>query len=342
MLFIALVTVVGLSIGFAVALVSGSTPREIGSRLRALRVENWSVLALGIVLSVAVALDTNMLAGRFALGVSLALLLGGCLLNRHITGACIAAVGIAANLGVLLANGYLPVSEGAVVAAGIIDVDGLDRVLLGAARRWSDDATIAAWLGGAIPLAPLRDVITLGDVVTAAGLANVGFRLMWPVARNLQHLEAVSLSGDDDYDDASVVLIPTAQPTTLEHPPLVGATPAATPAAPAAMPQPSTPATPAAPAPAAPLVTLPPAVTPATPTRVPTHVEPAWASRVEPAPWPAPAPWPQEMPAYDTSAYETQAHETQAHQAQAYAATTSDHLRGDEPTESHDQHLFDA
>ena len=297
MFFIVLVTIIGLGLGFAVALVTGGTPREIVSRLRVVRVNYWPVLALGAVLSLAVGLDTNMLAGRFALGISLALLLAVCLLNRHITGASVAAIGIATNLSVLVVNGYLPVSEGAVVAAGIIDFDGLDRVLLGAARRWSDDATIAAWLGSAIPLAPLKDVITLGDLVTAAGLANVGFRLMWPAAWPRKRLESVSQADLDDYGSA-VVLRPAAQPTTLEHAPLVGAATAT----PAAMPAPTAPSAPPNPEPA--------------------YAEPAWASRVEPAPWPAPAPWPHE-PSPDGSPAARRA-------------------SGDEPTESHDPQLFGA
>lgn len=286
MFSIVLLAIAGIGIGFAVALFTGTSPSAIFGRLRAIRVVHWPVLALGAVLSLAVGLDTNMLAGRFALGVSLALLLAGCLLNRHITGARIVAVGIAANLAVLLVNGYLPVSEGAVVAAGIIDFDGLDRVLLGTARRWIDDATIAAWLGGTIPLAPLKDVITLGDLVTAAGLANVGFRLMLPSAQVARQLTAVPLDAADDYGDASVVLRPTTQRTTLEHPPLIGT--------------------------AAPTQVAPPAP-PAPPSPLPGPSESAWASRVEPAPWPAPAPWPFENTdtESDTSDEPTQSHEPQ-------------------------------
>ena len=293
MFFIVLVATAGLGIGFAVSLLRGTSPRDIFMRLRVLRINHWPVLVLGAVLSLAVALDTNMLAGRFALGVSLAMLLASCLLNRHISGARIAAIGISANLAVLLLNGYLPVTEGAVVAAGIIDFDGLDRVVLGTARRWADEGTIAAWLGSAIPLAPLRDVITLGDLVTAAGLANVGFRLMWPVARAAHRLEAVPRGGYDDFDDESVVLRPVAQPTTLENPSLIGDAP---------VPQPAS---------------LPAAAAPAAPSSVPARTEPAWASRVEPAPWPAPAPWPDE------------------------SANAESDLSG-EPTESHDPQLFGA
>lgn len=296
--FIALVTIIGFGVGFAVALTTGSSPPEIFSRLRVLQVNHWPVLALGAVLSLAVGLDTNMLAGRFALGISLALLLAGCLLNRHITGARVVAVGIAANLGVLLANGYMPVSEGAVVAAGIIDFGGLDRVLLGAARRWSDDATIAAWLGSAIPLAPLRDVITLGDLVTAAGLANVGFRLMSPAAWDLRLSAVASRADFEEYEAASVVLRPAAQPTTLEHPPLAGSTARAAPHTPV------------------------PTGVPAEASPVPSHAQPAWAKRVEPAPWPAPAPWPQELPNYEVA--------------------SPRRASGDEPTESHDPQLFGA
>lgn len=298
MFLIALVTIIGFGTGFAVALVTGSTASAIFTRLRVLRVNHWPVLALGTVLLLAVGLDTNMLAGRYALGISLALLLAGCLLNRHITGATVAAIGFAANLSVLLLNGYVPVNEGAVVAAGIIDYDGLHRAVLGAARRWSDDATIAGWLGAAIPLAPLRDVITLGDLLIAAGLANVGFRLMWPGAWNLQRLMAVSQSDNDDFDGASVVLRSAPQPMTLEHPPLADA------AAGAASP------------------TSAPTGAPAQSSPASAHAEPAWAKRVEPAPWPAPAPWPQEL----------------RNDEVAVPRRGS----GDEPTGSHDHRLFGA
>lgn len=291
--FIVLVTAAGLGIGFAASLLRGMQPRDIFMRLRVLQINHWPVLALGAVLSLAAAIDTNMLAGRYALGVSLALLLAGCLLNRHITGALIAAVGISLNLAVLLLNGYLPVSEGAVVAAGIIDYDGLDRVLLGTARHWAGDATIAAWLGAAIPLAPLRDVITLGDLVTAAGLANVGFRLMWPAVRATRRLAAVPRGGYDGFDDQAVVLSPAAQAATLENPPLVGDA--------------------AAPLPA----TLPPTAVPSVPAAVPAHHEPAWSARVEPAPWPAPAPWPYD-PADDSS--DTSGDPTETHEQHLFGA----------------------
>ena len=55
---------------------------------------------------------------------------------------------------------------------------------------------------------------------------------------------------------------------------------------------------------------------------VPAYAEPAWAKRVEPAPWPAPAPWPHELHADDAAA--------------------PSRASGDEPTESHDPQLFGA
>ncbi|WP_419843013.1 DUF5317 family protein [Candidatus Poriferisodalis sp.] len=322
MSLIALVASVGTGLGLALAVVSGVTPREIVRRLRVLRVQYWGVLALGAVLSLAVALDANMLAGRFALGVSFSLLLAGCLLNQHITGTRVVAFGLAANLGVLLVNGYVPMSQAAVVAAGIIDFEGIDRVLLGAARRWSDDATIAAWLGGAIPLAPLRDVVSLGDVVTAAGLANVGFRLMSPAARDRQRREAAARRHSADHDDASVVLRPAAQVTTLEHPPLASFAAPTSPDAAARLSLSDS----GVPTVTAPLAAIgasaqhqapapehnEPAHTPArtAPAPDPARRRPAWTSRVEPAPWPAPAPWPQESWLHETQPHSRQPHET--------------------------------
>ncbi len=267
MLLIALICLVGIGIGFVVALLSGTSAADIGHRLRTVRLNHWPVLALGIVLTLAIGLDTNMLAGRFALGISLALLLAWCFLNRHITGVSIVAIGIAANLAVLLLNGYMPVDPSAVVAAGIIDFDGLDRVLLGTTRRWANDATIAEWLGSVVPLAPIRDVITLGDLVIAAGLANIGFRLMWPASLGTHRLKKAQQADQNDGHEESVVLWPTTTSTTQENPLLVssGVRDKTNEA-------PTDEAVPAA-----------------TPTGV--HSGPAWVSRVEPAPWPAPTPW---------------------------------------------------
>ena len=218
MFFIVLIGATGLGLGLAAALITGSTLQEIVERLRRLRIAHWPVFALGAALSVAVGLDANMLAARFALGISLALLLAGCLLNRHLVGTRIVAVGLAANLIVLLTNGYLPVSEGAVIAAGIVDADGLDRVLLGAARRWSGDATVAAFLGGTIPLAPLRDVITLGDLVTAVGFANVAFRLMWPADFAVSVIKAIPEQGSNATEAPPHAM----HQNTLENPALAG------------------------------------------------------------------------------------------------------------------------
>ena len=266
MLFIVLIAAAGLGLGLAAALITGSTPRDIVARLRRLQIAYWPVLALGVVLSVAVGLDTNMLAARFALGISLALLLAGCLLNRHLVGMRVVAVGLAANLFVLLLNGYLPVNEGAVIAAGIVDADGLDRVLLGAARRWNGDTTIAAFLGGTIPLAPLRDVITLGDLVTAVGLANVSFRLMWPADVATRISEAVP----EERSGVARAPVHEMHQNTLENPTLAGVS--------------DTPGS--------------------------GRLQPSWATRVEPAPWPAPAPWHAE--AQDTPAEPSAASEESA------------------------------
>ncbi|HCB37336.1 MAG TPA: hypothetical protein DEP66_03820 [Acidimicrobiaceae bacterium] len=92
----------------------------------------------------------------------------------------IVAVGTTANLVVLLANGFLPVDPQALVAAGLADADALDRVVLGVGRRLQSGGEVVPVLGPVIGVRWLREAFSIGDLVLAAGIANVCFRLLWP------------------------------------------------------------------------------------------------------------------------------------------------------------------
>jgi hypothetical protein len=95
------------------------------------------------------------------------------LANRHLPGTILVAIGLALNAAVIAANGAMPVDPAAIAALGIdgATVTGGKHVLL-------DDATRLPWLADIWPLPPLRSIISVGDVVLAAGLIPLLHALM--------------------------------------------------------------------------------------------------------------------------------------------------------------------
>ena len=88
--------------------------------------------------------------------------------------------GVALNVLVTLANGGMPVEGDAVVRAGIAERSALRGIDLGPKRHLATEDDVLVVLDDRIPVRPLREVVSLGDVVLAAGLAVVTLRLLRP------------------------------------------------------------------------------------------------------------------------------------------------------------------
>jgi hypothetical protein len=115
-------------------------------------------------------------AGGASYGLLLAsqlLVLGWVVANWHLPGTKLVTIGLALNALVIGANGAMPVDPAAIQALGIegATVSGGKHVLL-------DDATRLPWLADIWPLPPLRSIISVGDVVLAAGLIPLAHALM--------------------------------------------------------------------------------------------------------------------------------------------------------------------
>jgi hypothetical protein len=89
--------------------------------------------------------------------------------NKALPGLMLAAAGMALNVVVIAANGSMPVLERSAKAAGV------ERSLADATLKHEplNDDTVLPWLGDAIPVRPFKEVLSVGDVVLALGLARV-------------------------------------------------------------------------------------------------------------------------------------------------------------------------
>lgn len=112
--------------------------------------------------------------GGGGLGVLLAsnaLVAGFLFANARLPGVGLAAVGMGLNVLVIAANGAMPVSQNALVRAG---VEGSVSDL-GTKHELLDENTRLPWLADVIPV-PGRTIISIGDVVLALGIAHLVYR----------------------------------------------------------------------------------------------------------------------------------------------------------------------
>lgn len=144
----------------------------------------WPSLSLvAVVLYLAPSLlDASASAAVVLVLFSYLALLAFALGNLRLAGMAIVALGLAANAAVITANEGMPVDPQAVVAAGIADPEETIMIELGTARRWQEADDRLSPLGDMVPIAILGEVVSFGDLILAAGMANVAFRLLSPRA----------------------------------------------------------------------------------------------------------------------------------------------------------------
>jgi hypothetical protein len=142
---------------------------------------HWrSLLFLGV----AIQLSVDALAAREILGdattlgwllllLSQVLVIGFLVANRYLPGVFLVALGLLLNAVVMAANGAMPVDPAAIQALGLGDVE----VPLGK-HTLMDEHTRMPWLADILPLPPLRTIISIGDVVLAAGVIPLTHALM--------------------------------------------------------------------------------------------------------------------------------------------------------------------
>lgn len=91
-------------------------------------------------------------------------------LNLRTPGMLLIGVGLVLNTLVITANGAMPVSSSASSAAGISAPSEVDNDLKH--ERLNDDTRLG-WLSDVIPVPGLKEVLSLGDLLLAAGIARL-------------------------------------------------------------------------------------------------------------------------------------------------------------------------
>jgi hypothetical protein len=157
------------------------------------------------------------LAEQFTRDVAVPLVLGGmtalfvfALANVRIAGMSVLAIGVLVNAVPTLLNGGLPVRPQALVDAGIVQADELDRVEVRGARRLEEPTQQLRFLGDVIPLPETSQVLSFGDLIVLVGLADVTANLT--LARRRRRAgsagPAAELSGHAPGDDDDPYALP--------------------------------------------------------------------------------------------------------------------------------------
>jgi len=171
------VTGLALVTGAVIGWASGGRLRFIGQH----RIQAWWLVVLGFGLQVAADRINIGTAGSALVVVGAAALLVFAVMNPSLIGIGVIAVGVAVNGLVIGLDNGMPVRPGAVVAAGIAtpaQVPTLDYGYRHHAEGSRDELRV---LDDRIPLSPVREVVSFGDLILAVGVAATVAHLFHPL-----------------------------------------------------------------------------------------------------------------------------------------------------------------
>lgn len=168
-------TAVAVAAGTLLGILLGGKPSNLAGRT----INAWGLLAAGVALQWVPELTGMTEAGAlpFVAGSYSTLVLFA-LANLHLVGMPVVLVGLALNIAVIAPNGGMPVRAEAMRAVGF-DGDP-EEVDFGAKRHLEEPDDRLTVLGDIIPVEPLGEVLSFGDLILAAGMANLIFRLLRP------------------------------------------------------------------------------------------------------------------------------------------------------------------
>lgn len=161
-----------LVVAVLIGLVAGMLRAPLGARAARIRIERLPILAIGAA-GIAVARLVSDEVAPLAMGLSLAVLLGFVLSNAHITGVIVIGVGLLLNLVAVVINDGIPVRGDALVTAGVVDDEAdLATTELDGPRHLETDTDRLGVLGDVLPVPIARTVLSFGDLIVIAGVAD--------------------------------------------------------------------------------------------------------------------------------------------------------------------------
>lgn len=169
--------VVALAAGVVLGLLAGGRPRHLATK----RFRWWLLLPAGLALQSVVTIEGAPWPFALLL-VSYGYLLVFALANLHHRGMGVVLVGIALNATVIAANGGMPVRPAAIRAASTSHE--VPATIDDVKHKLEDGGERLMVLADIIPVRPLRQVLSFGDLVLAVGVADVVVHLMRPLRRS--------------------------------------------------------------------------------------------------------------------------------------------------------------
>ena len=155
-----------------VGAVIGAARRPHGRHLATPQLVLPGVAVVGAVLQVLMGL-ADLPAENTLFALSLALLSGFAIVNRHLVGMGVLAVGLCCNFAAVLLHDGMPVRATALVESGAVAVEDLADTDLGAGRRFERTADVAPFLGDVIPVAPFGAAMSFGDLIALMGIGTL-------------------------------------------------------------------------------------------------------------------------------------------------------------------------
>jgi hypothetical protein len=168
-------TLVAVAVGLLLGLAARGRPRFVADH----PIRGMALLVAGLLLQVFGTLVDLGGAANLAILGSYALLVGFAVVNVRLVGMAIVTLGLAANFVVIAVNGGMPVRAQAIISAGAAPAD-LPHLHYGTKRHLERASDRLTFLADVVPVPPLREVLSFGDLVMAVGVADVIFHLLQP------------------------------------------------------------------------------------------------------------------------------------------------------------------
>jgi hypothetical protein len=163
-------TAITVAVGALIGLALGGRPRHVPEHT----FHAWPFLLIGLAIQVFVEAGSATTTKVALVFLSYVLLLVFGALNLRLAGMGVVMVGMLMNLAPIIVNGGMPVRPSALVDAHLaVDEERVQFVELRGERHIEKPDDNITFLGDIIPVRPIRQVVSFGDLVLAIGIITL-------------------------------------------------------------------------------------------------------------------------------------------------------------------------